>query len=522
MKLNNLKIATRLSAGFGFVLLLLVLVMAIGLQRFHSVGGSTARLIGEDWTKAEAASTIDTMTRANARRTLELFLAPDQAYRNNINDKIARNKAEISKAVATLQDLVTTSDGKALLAQLVERRVAYVGSFSRVNALIESGKEDEARALVLEETLPRLDLLQDSVRALNELQKRRAAESGQRVQDQIASGSTLMLVLGMAALVIGTLFAAMLARSIVQPLRGAVALAQRVAGGDLTNRIQVTSKDELGELQRSLQTMNDSLANMVRQVRQGTETIATASTQIASGNLDLAARTEMQASSLQQSASSMEELTGAVQQNAANAQRANALAGSASKITAEGSAAVAEVGVTMSAISDCARRIEDITAIIDGIAFQTNILALNAAVEAARAGEQGRGFAVVASEVRSLAHRSAVAAKEIKALITDSTVKIADGARLAGHAGDIMGQVLDGVRQVAGIMAEITSASEEQRAGIEQVNIAVSQMDGVTHQNAALVEQAAAAAQSLQDQAATLNDTIRMFKLKDAGRLALA
>ena len=518
MTLQNFKIGTRLGVGFGFVLLLLALIVATGLRGFQTVGGSTGRLVGEDWVKAEAANTIDTMTRANARRTFELFLAPDRAYRDGIREKIDANKAEIGKALALLQDRASAPDERALLAQLTERRRAYVDSFTQVNQLIESGKTEQARTLVLGETMRHLDVLQESVRDMSALQKRRAASAGQDVQNEIAGGSKIMLALGTAALVIGTLFTATLARSIVHPLRAAVALAQRVADGDLSGRIQSSAKDELGELLRALAVMNENLGNMVRQVRQGTETIASASTQIASGNLDLAARTEMQASALQQSASSMEELTGAVQQNAANAQRANALAGSASTTTAEGSAAVAKVALTMTAISDSARRIEDIIAIIDGIAFQTNILALNAAVEAARAGEQGKGFAVVASEVRSLAQRSAVAAREIKALIVDSTAKIGDGARLAGQAGDTMQQVLAGVREVAAIMAEITAASDEQRAGIEQVNIAVGQMDGATHQNAVLVEQAAAAAQSLQDQAATLNETIRMFKIEEKVR----
>jgi methyl-accepting chemotaxis protein len=513
VKLANLKIGTRLAAGFGLVLVLFALVVALGLQRFQAVGHATASLVDEDWARAEAAATIDTMTRANARRTLELFIAPDDAYRAHVRDMIASNRREIDGALATLQRL-SGDDDRAHLATVVARRVAYVASFTRVAGLLDAGRHDEARQAVLAETLPRLDALQDDVHALHALQKQRAAAAGQAVRDRIASGTTLMLALGAVALAAGALCAAGLARSIVLPLRQAVAVAQRVAAGDLTSNIATGSRDEVGELLGALATMNANLGAMVGEVRRGTETIATASTQIASGNVDLAARTEMQAGALQQSASSMEELTGAVQQNAENARRANAPAAATATITADGSAAVERVAATMGGISEGARRIADITGIIDGIAFQTNILALNAAVEAARAGEQGRGFAVVASEVRSLAQRSATAAREIRTLIDDATARIADGTRLTGVAADTMQRVLGSVREVTRIMADITTASDEQRVGIEQINQAVVQMDGVTQQNAALVEQAASAAQALQDQAQSLYATVGMFRLR--------
>ncbi|WP_152594500.1 methyl-accepting chemotaxis protein [Massilia sp. BSC265] len=513
VKLSKLKIATRLGAGFGLVLLLLTLVLSIGMQRFHAIGNSTATLINEDWVKADAAATVNTMTRANARRTLELFLVSGADERAQIREKIESNKKEITQALQTLERLVTSEAGKEMMADVVERRAAYVASFSSVSALVESGQREQAQQLVLSETMPRLDALQESVQSLNASQKQQAEDSAKAVAAMISSGSTQMLVLGLVALGAGTAFAFWLARSIVRPLREAVQVAQAVARGDLTSRIHVLSSDELGELLQALKTMNDNLGNMVSEVRQGTDTIATASNQIASGNLDLAARTEMQAGSLQQTASSMEELTSTVQQNAASARQASALANSTSRITAEGSDAVASVGATMTSISECARRIEDITGIIDGIAFQTNILALNAAVEAARAGEQGKGFAVVASEVRNLAQRSAAAAKEIKVLIGDSVEKISDGTRLTGEAAETMRQVLSSVQRVTDLMADISAASDEQRSGIEQVNQAVTQMDAVTQQNAALVEQAAAAAGALQDQAKALTRTVHMFKL---------
>jgi methyl-accepting chemotaxis protein len=305
----------------------------------------------------------------------------------------------------------------------------------------------------------------------------------------------------------------MLSRSITGPLSNAVSIARTVASGDLTSRIEVTSKDETGQLLQALKDMNDSLVRTVSEVRSGTDTIATASSQIASGNLDLSSRTEQQASSLEETASSMEELTTTVRQNADNARQANQLAVSAADVAVKGGSVVSQVVETMESINTSSRKIVDIISVIDGIAFQTNILALNAAVEAARAGEQGRGFAVVASEVRNLAQRSAAAAKEIKSLIGDSVDKVDAGSKLVGEAGSTMDEVVASVKRVTDIMSEILAASQEQSAGIEQVNQAIGQMDQVTQQNASLVEEAAAAAESLQDQASNLAAAVGVFRL---------
>jgi methyl-accepting chemotaxis protein len=292
-----------------------------------------------------------------------------------------------------------------------------------------------------------------------------------------------------------------------------VKVAQTVAAGDLTSRIEVTTTEETGQLLLALKNMNDALVNIVREVRGGTETIASASQQIASGNADLSSRTEEQASSLEETASSMEELTSTVKQNADNARQANQLAVSASEVAAKGGAVVSEVVSTMGAINESARKIVDIIAVIDGIAFQTNILALNAAVEAARAGEQGRGFAVVASEVRNLAQRSAAAAKEIKALIDNSVEKVDAGSKLVDQAGATMQEVVQSISRVTDIVSEISAASAEQTAGIEQVQQAVMQMDQTTQQNSALVEESAAASESLREQAQSLSQTVSVFKL---------
>ncbi len=325
--------------------------------------------------------------------------------------------------------------------------------------------------------------------------------------------------------VIGLCFFALcvlVSRSVVLPLKRAVALADAVAAGDLTTTIAADTDDEIGRLLTALKRMNANLADLVGKVRGGTDSIATGAGEIAAGNSDLSQRTEEQASSLEETASSMEELTSTVKQNAENARQANQLAIGASEIAVKGGAVVGEVVGTMASINESSKKIVDIISVIDGIAFQTNILALNAAVEAARAGEQGRGFAVVATEVRTLAQRSAAAAKEIKALIGDSVDKVGTGTKLVDDAGKTMDEIVTAVKRVTDIMSEITAASQEQSSGIEQVNQAVTQMDEVTQQNAALVEQAAAAAEALQEQAQHLTQAVSVFKLAHSEQRAAA
>ena len=337
-------------------------------------------------------------------------------------------------------------------------------------------------------------------------------------QDEAAhhSATLAMLLTVLVTLLIGSVTVWWLVRSITRPLSAAVGIARQVAAGDLRAVVADSGRNEIGDLLRALKTMSANLAAIVGRVRDGTEAIATASSEIASGNMDLSSRTEEQASSLEQTAASMIELTTTVRQNHDNADQARQLAGSASNVAQRGGATVAQMVQNMGTINASSKRIVDIIGVIDGIAFQTNILALNAAVEAARAGEQGRGFAVVATAVRSLAHRSSEAAREIKQLIGDSVRTVAAGSVLAGQAGQTMDEVVASVQRVNAIIDEIALASVEQRDGIEQVSMAVSQMDGVTQQNAALVEQAAAAADALQQQAASLADAVSIFKLHAA------
>jgi methyl-accepting chemotaxis protein len=328
-----------------------------------------------------------------------------------------------------------------------------------------------------------------------------------------AGAIRLIAILATAASLFAVFAAVQLTRSITRPVTQALTIARAVAAGNLSLRVEVTSHDELGQLLGALKEMNRSLASVVGEVRGGAETIASASGQIAAGNQDLSSRTEEQASSLQQTAASIEELNGTVRQSADSAHEANQLAVAASEAATRGGAVVGQVVATMADISVASRKIADIIGVIDGIAFQTNILALNAAVEAARAGEQGRGFAVVAGEVRSLAHRSAQAAREIKSLISNSVEKVDGGSKLVHEAGSAMSEIVEQVRRVSGLIGEISHAGTEQSSGFSQVNQAVAQMDRVTQQNAALVEQSAAAAKSLKDQADHLARAVAVFAL---------
>ncbi|WP_293777564.1 methyl-accepting chemotaxis protein [uncultured Oxalicibacterium sp.] len=513
MNMSNMKIGTRLGLGFGFVSLLMVVLIAVALYRFDQVGNINHRMVDEDWVKAEAVAVIESTMRANARRNLEFFIESDPAKTAQLFEAIAKNKKTIDDAVATLDKLIVSEKGLALLAHFKEARGKYVTSFGQVGKLIREQQKEQARVLMQAETLPALDAVQQIIVDMKALQNQFVLDSSETSKQLIASAQNWMIGLGMGTLLISMVCAFFMTRSVVGPMTKAVFVAEKVASGDLTSDIDVKGKDETAQLLAALKSMNEGLVNLVGDVRTSTQAIALASNEIATGNMDLSSRTEQQASSLEETASSMEELTSTVRQNADNARQANQLAVNASEVAMRGGKVVAEVVDTMGAINGSANKIVDIIGVIDGIAFQTNILALNAAVEAARAGEQGKGFAVVAAEVRTLAQRSANAAKEIKTLIGDSVERIAAGSRLVDEAGSTMQEVVDGVRRVTDIMGEISMASHEQTDGIEQINQAVMQMDQVTQQNAALVEEAAAAAEALQGQANHLVHLVATFKL---------
>lgn len=514
-RLKDIRIGTRLGLGFGCILVLTAAALALGIASFISVGEQNKRLVEEDWVKASAASNVNALTRANARRTMELFfVGEDSAKSQHVRGKIAENKQRIDKDLQTLDLLVQSDEGKQALSQVKDARKAYVASFTSVDKLLAAGNRDEASKTLLNETLPAIDVLQQKVDFLTELQARRVTEAGAAVSQEIRRTEFVMAASGLGALALGAVLAWLLARSITTPIRRAVQVAQTVAAGDLTSAIRTDRQDETRELLTALASMNGNLSALVSQVRTGSDALATAAGQIAAGNQDLSQRTEEQAANLQQTAASMEQISGTVRNSAESARQATSLAESTNEIAVKGGEAVNTVVRTMSEIQTSSSRISDIIGVIDSIAFQTNILALNAAVEAARAGEQGRGFAVVASEVRALAKRSAEAAAEIKTLISESAARVDAGTRSVQDAGQTIQEVVGRVSRVSSLIAEMSQASREQTTGIEQVSTAVSQLDQVTQQNAALVEQSAAAADSLSKQAEQLVVAVGRFRTR--------
>nr|WP_280868797.1 methyl-accepting chemotaxis protein [Herbaspirillum sp. LeCh32-8] len=512
--MKNTKIGTRLAAGFAVMLVLLVGIGLLGLSRMAELNKQMDGVTNGYYPKTVLANDVILQENMILRSTRNLLLMTDPNQLKTQESIIAAAIKKIGEDMQQLDKSITSAQGRQMYSQIQQARTAYIASSDKLTQLIKDGKREEAVVAMYapaEQALRTAYL--DKVAELVRFQDQLMREAADAVRAQYEQARNLTLGLVALAIVFAVLVAWQLTRSITLPLNHAVRLARTVADGDLTSRIEVTSNDETGQLLSALQTMNGNLQKIVAQVRQATDTINTASGEIATGNLDLSSRTEEQASSLEETASAMEELTSTVKQNADNARQANQLAASASSVALQGGSVVGEVVQTMGSINESSRKIVDIIGVIDGIAFQTNILALNAAVEAARAGEQGRGFAVVASEVRSLAQRSASAAKEIKELIDDSVAKVGDGSRLVEQAGVTMGEVVTSVQRVTDVVAEISSASQEQSTGIEQVNHAISQMDQTTQQNAALVEQAAAAAQALQDQANRLTEVVSVFKI---------
>ena len=513
MKINDLKVGQRLSFSFGIVLLLLAALAVLSFLRVTQISNEVKLSNDDRYPKTVLAHTIKDELNETARNMRNILLMSDAGQIKKEITNIAESTSIITASLDKLDKSISSPAGREHFNAVTQVRQRFTAARSTFLNMAAEGRTDEARAFLLSDLRPIQMSYFDTLDKLIDYQAS-LMQAGAK-EAEVSANETRIAILALAAVAFAAgIFVAWYAtRSITGPLVAAVGLARKVADGDLSTEIEVHSKDETGQLLQALKDMNASLNKIVGQVREGTDTIATASAQIASGNLDLSSRTEQQASSLEETASSMEELTSTVRQNADNARQANTLAESASVVAVKGGAVVAQVVDTMVSINESSKKIVDIIAVIDGIAFQTNILALNAAVEAARAGEQGRGFAVVASEVRNLAQRSASAAKEIKTLIDDSVGKVAVGSKLVDEAGSTMNDIVASVQRVTDIMGEITSASREQETGIEQINQAVGEMDSVTQQNAALVEEAAAAAQSLQDQASTLASIVSVFRL---------
>ena len=514
MKLANLKIAQRLALGFGALCLILVAIQTFSINVLGKLNDGTAELATRWVPNIIATNTVLSEVNDIAIALRNMILSSDPADRQKQRDEIAASRKLGQENLDKLREGTVTPAGKALVERMTAANERYLKGQQDLMARIEAGDEAEMRRFLVAELRPALAELKKVVNELLALQISVAEKTSAEGQQAFESTRTLMIVLAVLSLALAGLIAWWNTRSITRPMARALEVANTVAAGDLTSRIEVTTTDETGQLLQALKTMNESLVRTVLTVRSGTETISTASNEVAAGSLDLSARTEQQAGSLEETASSMEELTSTVKQNADNARQANVLAEAASNVAERGGRVIGDVVGTMELIDSSAGKIADIIGVIDGIAFQTNILALNAAVEAARAGEQGRGFAVVATEVRNLAQRSASAAKEIKGLIGDSTQAVQAGSKLVGEAGATMQEIVESVRRVTDIMSEITAASQEQTAGIEQINEAITQMDQVTQQNAALVEEAAAASASMQEQAANLARAVSVFRVE--------
>jgi methyl-accepting chemotaxis protein len=514
--LRHVRIGSRLTIAFALILLLATIATASAVLAARANAEATEKMLAVPLTKERLVSDWNVNTYSAIVRTSLIARSTDNTLSTVFARDIADSVTRSTEIIKQVEPLLDSPQEKEQLKKVQALRAKYQAAKVEVMDAKKAGDSITAERRFDEGFAPAAQAYSGALQELLTMQRQTIDQMAHASRAAYDERSRFVLLLNGLMIALGAFAAVTITRSIIRPLSRAVKVAETVADGDLTGSFDNGRRDEIGDLLRAMQSMNDGLARVVSEVQQGTRTIAAGSTEIASGNLDLSARTEQQASSLEETAASMEELTSTVRHNADNATQANQMAQAASAVAARGGEIVGQVVDTMGAIDSASRKIVDIIGVIDGIAFQTNILALNAAVEAARAGEQGRGFAVVASEVRNLAQRSATAAREIKALIGDSVAQVNTGTALVQQAGATIEEVVASVARVTDIMAEITAASREQSAGIDQVNAAITQMDQATQQNAALVEEAAAAASSMQEQSARLDELMRRFRLAQA------
>ena len=519
MDLSNWKVSTRLGIAFGAVCLLLVLCVATGLIALERIRVDLQEVVDRNLPHVVASSEVLAQADAIAIALRNMMLNDDAADRSRQTQVIEQARGVITTQLDGLAKTMDDASSSALMQKVQEQRRRYLAGQEELLRRIQARQVAESMAYLNEQLRPALADYKQAIQTLIDAQIQASRESGAAAQQTADNARLVQIMLGMLALLVAAALGWLITRGLLRELggepRSAAEAASAVAHGDFTLAIPVSTGDTRS-LMAQLAMMRDSLAQVVAQVRRSSDSVAVASSQIAQGNHDLSARTESQASALQETAASMEQLGATVRQNADSAQQANQLARNASEVAVRGGEVVGQVVQTMRGIHESSSRINDIIGVIDGIAFQTNILALNAAVEAARAGEQGRGFAVVAGEVRSLAQRSAEAAKEIKQLIQTSVERVAQGSAMVDQAGETMTEVVHSIRRVNDLMGEISAASSEQASGVGQVGEAVTQMDQVTQQNAALVEEMAAAASSLSTQAQELVQAVALFKLSDA------
>jgi methyl-accepting chemotaxis protein len=514
-KLGIFSIRMRLVVAFAGLIALMAAMAGVGAWRLGQLQAVNKEMAGAHLRMERLTGEWLGLTRSNAVRATVLAYTGDEALGQLLTPAMEAASQRISELSATTESLLSDDQARALFGQMVDKRKAYLESRKEVISIKQAGDLAAAQALLQARMLPAVDTYLASIQALSDHYAAEVSRDAVLAAATAQRGRLLLAAFCAAGVLLALVSAWLIVRSIARPIHQAVAVARRVAAGDLTGQIPNGRRDEMGYLLAALAEMTTDLRHLLASVASSAGAVAESSAQIAQGNLDLSQRTEEQASTLEETASSMEELTSTVGHTADHARRASQLAQGASQFAHAGGAAVDAVVTAMAGISDSSRKIAEIIGVIDGIAFQTNILALNAAVEAARAGEQGRGFAVVAAEVRNLAKRSAAAAREIKGLISDSVQQVEAGAGQVDVAGRRMGDIVQAAQQVSELVGEIAAASQEQSSGIEQVNVAIVAMDQGVQQNASLVEEAAAATEAMKEQAATLRQLVARFRLDD-------